>query len=90
MILPGNPLMLNTTPDENPDHGAKFCAIQQIEHVSFLPNRRTDGKVANDLLLDCGNDGTHLLQCSTEKLSYSELNSIRQLMKQFYSLISIT
>ena len=74
LLLADSPLVLNTTPDENPDHGKSFKAIPQVEHFSFLPNRRTDGKVLNDLLLDCGDDGNFLLQNAGEALSYSVLN----------------
>ena len=68
------PFMLNTARDENPNHGTVFKAVPNVEHVSFLPNRHADGKVLNDLLLDCGDDGSFLMQSSGEELSYTELN----------------
>ena len=74
MLGVGKPLMLNSSRDENPNHGTVFKAVSNIEHVSFLPNRRCDGKVLNDLLLDCGDDVSFLLQSTGEELKYSELN----------------
>jgi len=69
----GEPLYLNSSPDQNPYHGEVFTPIAKITGASYLPNRNINGKIHNDIVLRDDKDNYYLMQDTQGELKFSEV-----------------
>ncbi len=73
VLMIGEPLYLNSSPDANPYHGEVFKPIKKICGASYLPNRNSAGKVHNDIVIRDEKDNYYLLQDTQGELKFTEV-----------------